>query len=241
MMADLQPESTLHRIRAITLDLDDTLWEIAPVIRNAEAALWRWLSEHYPQIPGTFSAEDMLSLRNEVIEEFWHRNHDFRFLRKKVLARVAVECGYDENLVEPAFQVFDQARNAVDLYPDVLPNLEYLFERFTIVAVTNGNANLQAIGIRHLFHDVVTAVDAGAAKPARPIFDAAITSAGVTPHEILHVGDHPETDIDGARQAGLKTAWINRNGDQWPGHLEAPDAVVTTITELRELLDAAAQ
>ena len=234
-----QPERSLHRIRAITLDLDDTLWAIGPVIRNAEAALWQWLTEHYPQIPDRFSTADMLELRNEIMEQHWDKTHDFRFLRKKVLARVATESGYDEELVEPAFDVFDQARNAVALFPDVLPDLQVLFERFTLVAVTNGNANLRTIGIRHLFHGVVTAVDAGAAKPARPIFDAAAETAGVLPDEILHVGDHPEIDIDGARQAGFRTAWINRNGDKWPEHLDAPDAVVATITELRELLDAA--
>lgn len=229
----------MHRIRAITLDLDNTLWAIDPVIHRAEASLWNWLGEHYPDIHVQFSADDLLELRRRVVDEFPERHHDFRFLRKKVLARVAVESGYSEELVEPAFDVFDQARNAVDLYPDVLPDLEVLFERYTIVALTNGNANLQTIGIGHLFHSVVTATDAGAPKPEQAIFDVAVKEAGVTPAEILHVGDHPATDIDGARRAGLRTAWINRNGEQWPEQFESPDAVVTTISGLRELLEAA--
>jgi putative hydrolase of the HAD superfamily len=229
----------MNRIRAITLDLDDTLWEIGPVIRNAEASLRTWLADNFPNVPERFSTEDMLELRREVMESHPDMRHDLRFVRKQVLARVAVESGYDaDELVEPAFSVFDRARNAVDLYPDVIPELEVLFERFTLVAVTNGNANLQKIGIRHLFHGVVTAVDAGVAKPARPIFDAAVSAAGVEPDEILHVGDHPETDIDGARRAGLRTAWINRTAGEWPEHIDAPDAVITTIRELRELLES---
>jgi putative hydrolase of the HAD superfamily len=228
----------MNRIRAITLDLDNTLWAIDPVIRAAEALLWDWLGDNFPKIQAQFSADDMLELRRDVMKLNAEMSHDLRFLRKEVLARVAVESGYDaEDLVEPAFGVFDDARNAVELYPDVLSELESLFEKFTIVAVTNGNADLGKIGIRHLFHGVVTAVDAGAAKPARPIFDAAVSAAGVGPDEVLHVGDHPEIDIDGARRAGLRTAWINRKGDDWPAHLEPPDAVVTTISELRELLD----
>jgi putative hydrolase of the HAD superfamily len=229
----------LHRIRAISLDLDDTLWAINPVIYEAEASLWRWLGENYPQVHERFSSRDLLDMRRDVMDEFSDKLHDFRFLRKKVLARVAVESGYDEDMVEPAFDVFDQARNVVELYPDVLPDLEMLYEQFTIVALTNGNANLQTIGIAHLFHGVVTATETGVAKPGRPIFDAAIREAGVSPAEVLHVGDHPETDIDGARRAGMRTAWINRNGDDWPEHLDSPDAVITTITELRELLEAA--
>jgi putative hydrolase of the HAD superfamily len=239
MSGYLQQGLFLHRIRAITLDLDDTLWAVTPVIRNAEARLWDWLSEHYPNIPATFSADDLLALRQAVIETHWEKSHDFRFLRKKVLAHVAIEAGYDDELVEPAFEVFDDARNDVELYPDVRHELEVLVERYTIVAVTNGNASLDKIGIRHLFHGVITAVGAGSAKPARPIFDAAIRESGVAPDEILHVGDHPETDIDGARRAGLRTAWINRANEDWPESLDEPDAVVTTMTELRELLESA--
>ena len=108
-----------------------------------------------------------------------------------------------------------------------------------MVALTNGNSNLEKIGIRHLFHGVVTAVDAGAAKPDRQIFDVAVGEAGVRPEEILHVGDHPIADIDGARQAGMRTAWINRNAAVWPDKLDHPDAVVTTMAELRELLESA--
>ena len=144
-----------------------------------------------------------------------------------------------ERLVEPAFDVFDRARNEVDLYPDVMPGLEKLAGDFTLVAVTNGNANLERIGIRHLFEDVVAAAEAGCAKPARQIFEQAITRSGYSNEEILHVGDHPETDIDGARQVGMRTAWINRNGAAWPDDLPEPDAVVTAIPELLDLLEPA--
>jgi len=229
----------LHRIRAITLDLDDTLWEIGPVIQRAEAKLWDWLAENYPRIATGFSATDVLNIRVSVMDEFVDQQHDFRFLRKKVLERLAQESGYATDLVEPAFEVFDQARNEVELFPDVLSNLELLAQDFRILALTNGNASLQKIGIDHLFHDVITATDVGAAKPAREIFEVAIERSGYSALEILHVGDHPETDIDGAREAGLRTAWMNRTGADWPEHLQQPDVVVTTVTELRSLLQSA--
>ncbi len=229
----------MHRIRAITLDLDNTLWDIDPVIRRAEATLWAWLTDNYPRIPATFSPEALLEMREAVVEEHLDKSHDFRFLRKKVLTQVAVHAGYTTDLVEPAFDVFDRARNEVDLYPDVMPGLEKLAGDFMLVAVTNGNANLERIGIRHLFEDVVAAAEAGFAKPARQIFEQAITRSGYSNEEILHVGDHPETDIDGARQVGMRTAWINRNGEEWPEDLPEPDAVVATIPELLDLLEPA--
>lgn len=229
----------MQRIRAITLDLDDTLWEIGPVIQRAEARLWQWLAENYPRISKSFSATDVVNIRVSVIEEFADYQHDFRFLRKKVLERLATESGYATDLVEPAFEVFDHARNEVELFPDVLSNLEALAENFTILALTNGNASLQKIGIDHLFHDAVTATEVGVAKPAREIFEVAIERSGYSAIEILHVGDHPETDIDGARDAGMQTAWMNRTSADWPQHLRQPDVVVTTVADLRKLLEAA--
>lgn len=173
------------------------------------------------------------------MEEHWEKVYDYRFLRKKVLEQVAVESGYSADMVEPAFAVFDRARNDVELYPDVLPGLERLASDFVLLAVTNGNANLEIIGIRHLFHGVVSAAETGFAKPARAIFERAIALSGVSAAEVLHVGDHPEIDVNGAREAGLKTAWVNRHAAMWPDDLPDPDAIVTTISELHDLLKPA--
>ncbi len=229
----------MNRIRAITLDLDDTLWEIGPVIRRAEAELWQWLSKNYPRIPQQVTQDELSQIRARVVEEHPDKGHDFRFLRKHTLTRVALMSGYSADLVEPAFDVFDAARNRVEFFPDVLPVLEAMTSRYRLIALTNGNASLQRIGVRHLFHDVVTAVEAGAAKPARPIFEEAIRRAGVNREQILHVGDHPENDIEGARSAGLRSAWMNRTGSDWPEHLSQPDAIVTSMSELNDLLLAA--
>lgn len=229
----------MRSIRIITLDLDDTLWSIAPVIRRAEQALWQWLGEHYPRITAEWDAERMRGLRETVVTEHAARSHDLRFLRCTVLARMAAESGYGEELVEPAFRVFDEYRNRVTLFPDVAPNLERLARDYPLVALTNGNASLERIGIRQHFHDVVTAVEAGAAKPDARIFDAACERAGVRPGEALHVGDHPHYDVAGARAAGMRTAWVNRSGDPWPGDLEPPDATVSSIAELADRLTPA--
>lgn len=229
----------MQQIRAITLDLDDTLWAIAPVIERAEAALWAWLRANYPLIGECFSEARAAELRAQVMQDHWHKNHDFRFLRKKVLARMAEQSGYSDALVDDAFDVFDAERNRVDLFPDVEPALATLCARFTVIAVTNGNACLDRIGIRHLFHDVITAAEVGAAKPARPIFREALKRAGVDAHQVLHVGDHPEADIAGAAGAGLRTAWVNRVEAEWPEHIVPPDVTVRCMAELRELLEVA--
>lgn len=231
--------TSLQNIRAITLDLDDTLWEIAPVIQRAEAALWRWLASNHPRILLQWNSRKLLKLRDAMFDEFPEKAHDFRLLRKMVLERVALESGYTTDLVEPAFAVFDAERNKVKLFPEVLAELRWLAGHFVVIAITNGNANLHTIGIANLFDDIVTAVGVGVAKPARPIFDAAIELAGVSPLEVLHVGDHAESDIQGAHEAGMRTVWVNRTAARWPEHLDAPDATVDDLSGVRILLEPA--
>lgn len=227
----------MQHIRAVSLDLDDTLWEVGPVIRRAESALWNWLGRHYPRIRQHWTPQSLTELREQVTVEFPHRSHDFRFLRKTVLSRVADSAGYTEDLVEPAFAVFDEERNSVELFPDVEPELGWLAEHFVVVAATNGNADLHRIGIGHYFDHIVTSVSAGAPKPQPAMFDRVSSLAGVSHQQVLHVGDHPETDVDGARRAGMTTAWMNRNGHDWAeAHFE-PDTEVSDFSELRSLLE----
>lgn len=223
-------------IRTITLDLDDTLWAIHPVIKRAEQRLYGWLGEHYPRITDMYAPADLRDVRTQVITEFADRAHDLTFLRHTVLSRIGVAAGYGTHFVDDAFTVFDAERNNVEIFPEVVPALEDLRERYVLIAVTNGNANLEVIGIRHLFHHIVTAASAGAAKPARQIFDVAVKAGGVTAGRTLHVGDHPEFDVEGARAAGLRTAWVNRAGDDWPEHADSPDIEVQNVGLLADFL-----
>lgn len=225
----------LEDIRAITIDLDDTLWAIGPVIARAERRLQEWLAANYPRVPQRLSPDDVVALRDEVIAGHEDLSHDLTFLRREVLRRMgqAAGCSID---VDAAYEVFYEARNEVDLFPDVRPALEALTKRFTVVAVTNGNADLKKIGIDEFFDGIVSARSAGAAKPAQRIFAAAVTAGGGRACETLHVGDHPRLDVDAARAAGLRAVWINRTKLAWPQGLGEPDGEVRDLQQLDRLL-----
>lgn len=229
----------MNNIRAITMDLDDTLWEIHPVIHRAERRLYEWLGEHYPRITEKFSRNAIIEQRKEIALEFPQQDHDYTFLRRTVLGRIGVAANYGEQFVDEAMEVFDAVRNDVVVFPEVRPALEELRNDYRLIAVTNGNSNLQKIGIDDLFHDVVSASTAGVAKPAPEIFDVAVRAGGARAHETLHVGDHPEIDVNGAHAAGLRTVWVNRNGQRWPNEFAKPDSIVTHVGQLQSLLGAA--
>ncbi len=226
----------MREIRTITIDLDDTLWSTGTVIERAERTLYAWLGDNYPAITEMFSNEAIAELRQQVIAEHWDRCYDFTFLRRTIIARMGTAAGYGDDPVDEAMAVFSAVRNDVDVFPEVRPALSELGRHYSLVAVTNGNADVTAIGIDDLFDAVISAASAGAAKPSQAIFDAAVTAGGAASEQTLHVGDHPEIDIAGARAAGLKAVWVNRNGHDWPGHLEQPDGVVRDVGELLHLL-----
>ena len=226
----------MYGIRTITLDLDDTLWEIGPVIRRAERCLHDWLAGNFPRVVEMHEPEDIVELRAQVVAEFEGRSHDLTFVRRMVLSRMGIAAGYGDGFVDEAFAVFDNERNTLELFPEARPALESLATRYTLVAVTNGNARLDRIGIDDLFDAFVSARSVGAAKPARSIFDAAVSAGGAEAHETLHVGDHPEIDVNGARAAGLRSVWLNRHGRDWPSEFPQPDGVVRSLEELDRLL-----
>ena len=223
-------------IRTITIDLDDTLWEIHPVIRRAEQRLRDWLGRHFPRITEMFAPPDIAELRARILEAHADMSHDLTFVRRMVLGEMAAAARYADFRVDEAFAVFEEARNEVEIFPEVRPALQALRERYRLIAVTNGNANLGKIGIDDLFDGHVNAAMAGAAKPDRTIFEVAVGVGGARAGETLHVGDHPFYDVHGAREAGLRTVWVNRNGAAWPDEFMAPDIEVRHVGELRERL-----
>lgn len=64
------------------------------------------------------------------------------------------------------------------------------------------------IGWSAPFAVIVDSGRLGVAKPDRAIFDHAAHALGVTPAEIVHVGDSRTADVDGARAVGMRAIWF---------------------------------
>ncbi len=225
-------------LRAISLDLDDTLWPIWPAIERAEAALHTFLLERCPRTAAKFPTERMRELRDAITERYPEHAHDFTQQRKLSLSEAFRISGDDQVHVEDAFTAFYAARNQIEFYPDALGALDRLAARWPVAALTNGNADLKQIGIADRFTVFITAGEAGHCKPNAPIFHATCSRLGLAPHEVLHVGDDPLLDIVGAARAGMRTCWINRRDAAWPPGLPPPDLRFTTLDALADWLDA---
>jgi HAD superfamily hydrolase (TIGR01549 family) len=224
------------RIRAGSLDLDDTLWPIEPVMLRAEQRLDAWLKHHCPEVAAKFPILQMRALRERISAEHPHLSHDFTAQRMLSLRAALLPHGYTDRHVDDAFAEYYAARNDVELYADAAPALERMAARFPLVSISNGNADLVRIGLASLFKHSISSREFGVAKPAVGIFHAAAQLLEIPADEILHVGDDPELDVAGARAAGMRSAWLNRTEAVWPQG-PAADIVVRDLRELADWLD----
>ncbi|BBP62277.1 HAD-IA family hydrolase [Pseudomonas sp. St316] len=225
-------------IELITFDLDDTLWDTAPVIASAEATLRQWLTDHAPNL-GSVPVEHLFSIREQVLREEPGLKHRISALRRRVLFRALQEAGYDQwqacELADQAFETFLHARHQLEIFPEVQPTLEILANHFALGVVTNGNADVRRLGLADYFKFALCAEDIGIAKPDARLFQEALQRGGATAQTAVHIGDHPGDDIAGAQQAGLRAVWFNPTGKAWEAE-HAPDAEIRSLTELPGLL-----
>jgi putative hydrolase of the HAD superfamily len=224
-------------LRLITLDLDDTLWPCAPVIRDAEDALFAWLQARTPSITAAYDPNRLREHRLSLLAARPELAHDVTAARLEALRALMSESGYPQTLAEEAMTVFRRARNRVAPYDDVMPALSLLRGRYRLVAVTNGNAEVAQTPLADSFHHSLNAAEAGAAKPAPALFELAMQWAGASPAQTLHVGDDPVRDVDAARRIGLGAVWVNRDGRPWPDDLEPPVHAVTDLHGLVSWLE----
>ena len=228
------------RPQAILFDLDDTLWPIGPVIAAAEEALFAWLRAHAPRVAARFSIDALRAARMALLAREPGYHVDLGALRRAGLLAAFAEAGEDPALVADAMALFVAARNTVRPYDDVLPGLARLSGRYLLGTVSNGNADLRAIGLDHHFAVSLAAHEHGSAKPDPAMFVEACRRLGVAPAAAVYVGDDVLLDVRGAQQAGLRAVWLNRVGSAAHlAHGVAPDAICADFDELTAWLDGA--
>lgn len=225
------------KIKAISLDLDETLWPVWPAIARAEQALHRFLETHAPATAAAYSPEQLRALRDEVLAERPELRHDIARVRLTAIGIALERTGHDSGLAAPAWDTFCDERQRVEFYPGALAALEWFASRYPLVALTNGNADVARIGIGHHFRHAISAGEVGIAKPEAGIFLLACERLGCAPDEVLHVGDDAMLDIVGAKRAGLPAAWINAGGVPFP-HAEPPDLEFVDVASLARHLRA---
>lgn len=227
--------NALEKIRLVTLDLDDTLWAIEPVIYRAENRLHGWLRDNAPSAAATFSPQQLRKLRVEVEQLHPELGNDITALRRRSIAIALERSAEDPALEADAFEVFWAARNEVELYAEVESALAWLKEHYIVAALSNGNADISNMPLGRYFDFSLSAREAGVMKPTAEIFHMACAEAACPASATLHAGDDILCDVLGAHRAGLHAAWINRHGKRWDHHEPVPGERYVQAVDLDEL------
>ena len=201
-------------------DLDHTLWDHQS---NADETLADLYQDYQLFKFGAFSERSFQDTFHKVNHALWHDYHqgkvDQHFIRnerfKKVLSTLGVT-DFEEYLEIGAAYLHRCPRKGY-LMPYTLETLQYLDSRYSMTIITNGFEEVQDVklansGISKYFDLVITSEKAGWLKPHKGIFDYALSQVKVDRTECVMIGDNPDTDISGARDAGIDQIYYNSRG-----------------------------
>ncbi len=223
-------------IRVVAFDLDDTLWDVNRVILRAEDKLGAWLKSEVPHL--TYDVVSMRSLRDEVLKDNPGVGFQVTEFRRRIIEKAMVKSDipHDESRVlsEAAMEVFLVARNEIEFFDGALDAIRHIAATYQLGALTNGNADIERLGLADHFSFAFSAEQVGAPKPSPDLFHTALEHTGCEPTQMVYVGDDPIKDIDTANLVGLHTVWLKNERRPGPGET-TPDK---TINDIRELPDA---
>jgi FMN hydrolase / 5-amino-6-(5-phospho-D-ribitylamino)uracil phosphatase len=227
------------QIRVISFDGDMTLWDFEKVMRNSLAHVLAELREH---LPGTrcvdLTVDSMIEIRNTVAEEFKGKGVALELIRLEAFRRTIRTLGSDNHeLAARLNSIYLKRRfEDIELYPDVLPMLYSVADRYILGLISNGNSYPERCGLRDRFTFAILAQDIGVEKPDPGIFEEACRKACCSPQQFMHIGDSLDTDVEGARRAGALSVWLNRDRKANSTDIR-PDYEIHSLIDLEDLLD----
>ncbi len=227
-------------LKVITLDLDNTLWDVDRIIHKAEADMKSWMTRHAPNSMRHYEPHTLAQARTRVAARAPDKVHDLSFMRQQVLREIMLLAGYSQQqadeLAAEAFTVFYRGRNTVEFYPGAKDMLSALSRHYVLFALTNGNADIELAGIGEFFTGALSSADVGYKKPDAAIFRAALSKLNVTPAEAAHVGDNLVDDVHGANNAGMHSVWVNLNQHNRLAHDPVPDQEVDHLDQVHQAI-----
>ena len=235
----------LQPIKAMSFDLDDTLYSNRPIMEKTEQAMISYFSQllaDYTQQNvehQNFSYRYWMAFRQQAIKRQPELKHDVTALRKETYFHGMMALGYTQQ------QAFEKAQQALDYFyhkrsdfslPDEVHNfLNKLKQKLPLVAITNGNVDTDKIAISQYFDFIFHAGNGLVSKPDTDMFSRACTALNIAPQNLLHIGDCGRADVLGGIRSGCQTAWFAKYGIGKPLRV-LPHIELSDIAELNRLV-----
>ena len=214
------------KIKMITFDLDDTLWNNKPTINNAEIQTRKWIEDRVGTIDWG-DLNDFLQLRETLIKKDKSIAWDISKLRIEIFKekiKGLVSADDTTKLAEDAFSYFLKKRHEIELFTGVEGALKALSGNYMLGVLTNGNADIYKLSIGKYFEFSISSLEAKDSKPNKTHFELAKSHLpNLKYSEMLHIGDHQINDIFGAYALGVEVLWFNNTRVLWEQDFEKPD------------------
>jgi 2-haloalkanoic acid dehalogenase type II len=216
---------------------------VKAVIFDAYGTLLR--NEDLMAIPRRMVADHGLSAHVDDVLRVWMdlyfeatQRPPFRTLREiegQILSLVLRQFGVGADAA-PYVDLFFQVTTKVELYPETLEVLNALGHVRSAIVSNADHEHLAAWTFTLPVEFILVSESVRAYKPHRLVFERALEQLGLQPHEVLHVGDSDVDDVKGAKAAGLRVAWVNRDGRSRRPDVPPPDFEIRDLTALLTLL-----
>lgn len=237
----MQFHRRLRPFSVISFDLDDTLYDNGPVLYKAEQALAGYLSQQWPAC-ADLTVDQWRQIRLDQAQQNPQLMMNMTRLREASLRQGLSNRGLSSQAltqaVADAMAYFLEVRNDIQVPAENLAMLQRCAEKYPLIAITNGNADIQRIGLQDYFVGAWTPGEKLRGKPTADMFQAAQRQLNFQPHQLLHIGDHPVSDIQGAAAFGAQSVWLNESGQPLPPAALTwlPTLTVSSLQQLDALL-----
>ena len=229
----------LKPFKAISFDLDDTLYDNHPIIKKAEHDFLIYLNKNYSEL-SELTAHQWNLYKKHLVNEFPELVEDVSLWRLEVIKRIMTIYGIAEykavEYAKSAFNEFLRLRSDFSVPDESLVLLEKLAARYPVIAITNGNVDEKQIGLDKKFQFILKAGSGFKAKPHHDLFVEAAARLKIEVSDILHIGDHLISDVFGAQNNGAQAVWLNEHQQPLTDARLLPTVEITQLDELYSLI-----
>ncbi|MEQ8302470.1 MAG: YjjG family noncanonical pyrimidine nucleotidase [Cyclobacteriaceae bacterium] len=228
------------KYKCVIFDLDHTLWDYDT---NCTETLSE-LHAEYKLERSNIKIEEFVRVFMEMNYSLWDQ-YDLGLIQRDVIRyqrfhRILLSLGVDDYKLSLNLSSEYVSRSPAkgNLMPNAKEILEYLNGKYQMIIITNGFDDIQATklqssGIQHYFEDVITSEKIGHKKPAKQIFDYALSRARVSAQDALMIGDNLNTDIKGAHNASVDATYFNPHKRL---HNQTVHHEISDLSELKMIL-----
>lgn len=216
-------------IKAVLLDAYGTL------IRNEDLMLIprRIVADHGLPVPIDDVWRAWTDLYSEATQVLPFRT--LRAIEEQILLGVLRRFGVGGDPT-PYVDLFFEVTTRVELYPEALTVLNALGRVRSAIVSNADQEHLAAWNVTLPVEFILISEAVRAYKPHPLVFQSALRRLGLQPHEVLHVGDSDVDDVKGAKAAGLRVVWVNRDGRSRHPDVPPPDFEIPDLNGLLTLL-----